>query len=115
MDFLPAEALPAHSCIEASIPSTVPQLSGAGLRCRRAAVLFLPGTTEDATLLLAPHRARQKNILEGLRQATFRRAGASPQVRRTVHPSSCYLERPAARAGRRGGSVSLEGLPCEER
>src|SRR6266851_3677079 len=72
--------------------------------------LFLPGTTQDATLLLAPHRAHQKNKLEGLRQATFRRTGASPQVRRTVHPSSCYLERPAARAGRREGSVSLEGL-----
>ena len=39
--------------------------------------------------------------MEGLCQATFRRTGASPQIRRTVHPSGCYLERSAARARRR--------------
>src|SRR6267154_5795850 len=110
VDFLPAELRPSCSFVEASVPSTVPQLSGAGLRCRRVAVLFLPGATSHATRLLAPHRSHQENKLEGLRQATFRRTGASPQVRRTLYPSSCYLERAAARAGRREGSVSLEGL-----
>src|SRR5712671_5181569 len=90
--------------------NAVPQLSGAGLRCRRVAVLFLLGATAHATRLLAPHRCHQENKLEGLRQATFRRTGTSPQVRRTVHPSGCYLERSAARARRREGSVSLEGL-----
>jgi len=92
VDFLPAEILPAHSCVEASIPSTVPQLSGAGLRSGELQ-FFSSLNHLGRDTLLAPHRAHQKNKLEGLRQATFRRAGASPQVRRTVHPSSCYLER----------------------
>ena len=71
VDFLPAELRPSRSCVEASVPSTVPQLSGAGLRCRRVAVLFLPGATSDATRFLAPHRSHQENKLEGLRQAPF--------------------------------------------
>src|ERR1700687_2618287 len=81
VDFLPAELRPSRSCVEASVPSTGPQLSGAGLRCRRGAVLSPPGATSHATRLLAPHRSHQENKLEGLRQAPFRRTGASPQVR----------------------------------
>jgi Putative transposase/Transposase zinc-binding domain len=47
VDFLPAELRPSRSCVEASVPSTVPQLSGAGLRFRRVAVFFLPGATSQ--------------------------------------------------------------------
>jgi hypothetical protein len=60
VDFLPAELRPSRSCVEASVPSTVPQLSGAGLRCRRVAVFFLPGATSQSTRLLAPHRSHQE-------------------------------------------------------
>src|SRR5271169_1729234 len=114
VDFLPAELLPSRSGVEASVPPAIPQISGAGLRCRRVAVLLLPGATSGARRLLAPHRSHQEHKLEGLRQATFRRTEAGPQVRVTIHPSGCHIERPTARHQRREGSVSLEGLSRQQ-
>ena len=73
VDFLPPKFLPARSGVGSSVPPTVPRLSGAGLRCRRAAVPFLPRTTSDATRLLASHRSHPEERLGGLRKATLRR------------------------------------------
>jgi len=94
--FLPAELRPSRSCVEASVPSTVPSIIWSRPSMPESCSSFSslePLRTRHAFLR---HIAPAGNKLEGLRQATFRRTGASPQVRRTVHPSGGYLERPAA-------------------